>query len=288
AAARLAAHAARAGLKSVIFVPHNVEPVKLISTSIYEPVLVAVKGSISRINSLCNEIMSRMTWGFVNINLRPYYSEGAKTLSYEIAEQFDWEAPDHIVVPVASGTMLTKMRKGFTELVVTELLRSQHVKFHGVQASGCAPVARAFAADSELIQPVEPDTMAKSLAIANPADGIYALRTIRETGGTATGVPDAEIIDGIKLLARTEGIFAEPAGGAAVAAAARLAKEKTFRPNDTVVIVASGLGMKTPDVIQDKIKKPKTIEPTLEALELFFSDITRAAFVPGAPEIIAQ
>jgi threonine synthase len=280
----LAAHAARAGLKSCIFIPHDAEPVKLTSTQIYDPLLVAVKGSTARINSLCNEAMSRMRWGFVNINLRPYYAEGAKTIAYEIVEQLDWSAPDHVIVPVASGTTLTKIHKGFNELVETELLRAQRVALHGVQAEGCAPVVNAYLRGSELIQPVIPATMAKSLSIGDPADGIYAVRIIRETGGRAAAVSDAEIIEGIRLLARTEGIYAEPAGGAAVAALVRFAREKIFRPSDTVVAVVTGLGMKSPEVLQSKLRPPKPISPTIEDLEAFLAEMKRAAFVPGAPQ----
>ncbi len=280
----LAAHAARAGLKSCIFIPHDAEPMKLTSTQIYDPLLIAVKGSTSRINSLCNEAMSRMNWGFVNINLRPYYAEGAKTISYEIAEQLDWNAPNHVIVPVASGTTLMKMHKAFKELVETELLRSQHVVMHGVQAEGCAPVVNAFSRGSELIQPVIPATMAKSLSIGDPADGIYAVRAIRESGGRAEAVSDAEMVEGIRLLARTEGIYAEPAGGAAVATLVRFAKEKIFKPSDTVVAVVTGLGMKTPEALQNKLRPPKTISPSIEELEAFFSEMKRSAFVPGAPK----
>lgn len=280
----LAAHAARAGLKSFIFIPHDAEPVKLTCTSVYDPVLIAVRGSTARINALCNEVMNRWPWAFVNINLRPYYSEGAKTIAYEIAEQLDWQAPDHVVVPVASGSMLTKIHKGFTELVLAELLRTQHVAMHGVQAEGCSPVATAFQKKSELIQPVNPATIAKSLAIGNPADGLYALKIIRETGGSAVAVSDNEIIQGMKLLARMEGIFAEPAGGAAIAALDKLARARAFKPTDKVVAVVSGLGMKTPETIQDRLKSPRAIEPTIERLEEFFDEMNRQKHVPGAPE----
>jgi threonine synthase len=280
----LAAHAARAGLKSFIFVPHDAEQVKLTATAVYDPVLVAVRGTTARINALCNEIMNRVPWAFVNINLRPYYSEGAKTIAYEIAEQLDWQAPDHVIVPVASGLMLTKIHKGFNELVLTELLRDQRVAMHGVQAQGCAPVVNAFNKGSELIQPVTPATIAKSLSIGNPADGLYALKIIRETGGTAVAISDNDIIQGIKLLARTEGIFAEPAGGAAVAALEQLARSRVIKPADRAVVVISGLGMKTPEVIQDRLRSPRPIEPSLEHLEEFLNEMNRREHVPGAPE----
>jgi len=280
----LAAHAARAGIKSYIFIPHDAEPVKLAATRVYDPILIAVRGTTARINSLCNEVMSKMPWAFVNINLRPYYSEGAKTIAYEIAEQLDWTAPDHIVAPVASGMMLTKIHKGFKELVETELIRAQKVAMHGVQAEGCAPVVNSFLRRSELIQPVIPATVAKSLAIGDPADGLYALKIMRETGGQGVAVSDKEIIDGVRLLARTEGIFAEPAGGAAVAALGRLARSRAFRASDTVVAVVSGLGMKTPEPIVEKLRPPRVITPTLEELEAFFAEMRREAHVPGAPK----
>lgn len=281
----LAAHAARAGLKSYIFIPHDAEPVKLTSTRIYDPTLIAVKGTTARINSLCNEVMSRVRWAFVNINLRPYYAEGAKTIAYEIAEQLDWNAPDHVVVPVASGTTLTKIHKGFGELAATELLRTAHVALHGVQPEGCAPIVNSFLRGSELIQPVIPATIAKSLSIGDPADGIYAMRVIRETGGQATAVSDKEIIDGVKLLAKTEGVYAEPAGGAAVAALGRLSKARAFRASDTVVAVITGLGMKTPEAVQDKLKPPRPITPTIEELEAFFTEMKRNAHAGNVPEL---
>ncbi len=250
----------------------------------YDPVLIAVRGTTARINSLCNEVMSKMSWAFVNINLRPYYSEGAKTIAYEIAEQLEWSAPDHVVVPVASGSMLTKIHKGFKELVETEHIRSQKVSMHGVQPEGCAPVVNSFLRGSELIQPVIPATVAKSLAIGDPADGLYALRIIRETGGRGVAVSDKDIIDGIRLLARTEGIFAEPAGGAAVAAIGKLSRSRAFRASDTVVALITGLGMKTPEPVIEKLRPPRVITPTLEELEAFFAELRRESHVPGAPK----
>jgi threonine synthase len=281
----LAAHAARAGLKSVIFVPHDAEPAQLAAINIYEPALIAVKGGTQRINALCNEAMARERWAFVNINLRPYYAEGAKTIAFEIAEQLGWTAPDHIVAPISSGSTLTAIRKGLSELVSVEILKSQETKLHGAQAEGCAPVAAAFRKKSELIQPATPATLAKSLSIGNPADGVYALRAVRDSGGAIAAVSDNEIIEGMKSLAREEGIFAEPAGGAVVAALKQLASARSFKAGETVVAVISGGGLKAPEALSGRLKPPRVIEPKLSELESFLAQLRRAENVPGAADM---
>src|SRR5271155_4226787 len=207
----VAAHAARAGMQSVVFVPHDLEKAKIVTTAVYGGLVVAVEGTYDDVNRLCAELASEHpAWAFVNVNIRTYYAEGSKTLAFEVAEQLGWQAPDHVVVPVASGSQLTKIHKGFKELAAVGLLDSEpHVRVSGAQAAGCSPVATAFAEGSDAIRPVKPCTIAKSLAIGNPADGWYALRTIRESGGSCAAVTDDEVVAGIRLLARTEGIFAE-------------------------------------------------------------------------------
>jgi len=282
----VAAHAACAGIKSYILIPHDAEQITMTATNICAPVMIAVRGTTAKINSLCNEIIAREPWAFLNINLRAFYTEGAKTIAYEIAEQLDWQAPNHVVMPVASGSMLTKTHKGFGELVLTKLLRSGRVKMHGVQAEGCAPVVNAFKKGSDLVQPVSPSTIAKSLSIGNPADGIYALRTIRESGGTASAVSDNEMVEGMKILARTEGVFAEPAGGAVIMALKKMARDRVFKTSDTVVGVVTGSGMKTPEVMQNKMSSPRVIEPRLNELESFFVRLRREEYVPGAPGLL--
>src|SRR5271163_4715704 len=207
----VAAHAARAGMDSVVLIPHDLEKAKVTMTSVYGGRVFAVRGSYDDVNRLCAELTSeRPEWAFVNVNVRTYYAEGSKTLAFEIAEQLGWQAPDHVVVPIGSGSQLTKVAKGFSELGKVGLLdEAPHVRVSGAQAAGCAPVATAFFEGTDAIRPVKPDTIAKSLAIGNPADGWYALDTIRKSGGSCASVTDAEVIEGIRLLARTEGIFAE-------------------------------------------------------------------------------
>ncbi len=272
----LAAHAAKAGLKSYIFVPNDTEPLKLTATGIYNPNVLFVDGTTEEINKLCLEFMSRTSWGFVNVNLRPYYYEGAKTLAFEVVEQLDWTPPDHVILPMASGGTLIKVKRGFEELEYLDLIRHDRTVIHGVQAEGCSPITTAYRTNSRLIRPVKPDTIAKSLAVSNPADGIYALEIIRKTGGAAEGASDDEIIDGIKLLAQTEGIFAEPAGGAAVAAAVKLAKTKIFKPTDNVVLYITGGGLKTPEYVSDLVMKPNTIKPDPAILEQVIASINRS------------
>ncbi len=280
----LAAYAAKSGLKSYIFVPAGSNEIRLSSTNIYDPILLGVKGDPSQLNKLCSEIMLNSNWGFINVNLRPYYAEGAKTLAYEVAEQLDWKTPDHLVIPMGSGTTMTKIHKGFQEMVDAELLRHARVTFNGVQSTGCSPIVKAFNAKSELIQPEAPSTIAKSLAVGNPADGYYALKIIRGSDGLAVSVTDKDIRAGIKLLARLEGIFAEPAGGAVVAALGKMAALRHFKATDTVVAYITGAGLKTPDIIKDIVPKPRIIEPTVDSLDAAVAAINRAKHVPGAPD----
>ena len=265
----VAAHAARAGMASVVLIPSNLERAKVMMTAVYGGTLVAVDGTYDDVNRLCAELTSeRPGWAFVNVNVRSYYAEGSKTLAFEIAEQLGWQAPDHVVVPIASGSQLTKVDKGFRELGLVGLLDSvPEVRISGAQAAGCSPVATAFASGSDAIAPVKPDTIAKSLAIGNPADGWYALDVIRRSGGACGSVTDGEVIEGIKLLARTEGIFAETAGGVTIATLAKLAHEGVIRPDERTVAIVSGHGLKTVEALSGHVGPDHTIAPTLDAFD---------------------
>ncbi len=263
----VAAHAARAGMVSVVFIPQDLEVAKIVTTAVYGGHVVAVEGTYDDVNRLCAELTSdHPTWAFVNVNVRTYYAEGSKTLAFEVAEQLGWTAPDHVVVPVASGSQLTKVAKGFRELYEVGLLDEEpHVRVSGAQAEGCSPVAQAFAAGSDAIRPVKPKTIAKSLAIGNPADGWYALQEVRKSGGAFASVTDDEIIASIRLLARTEGIFAETAGGVTIATLAKLAASGVIRRDEKVVAFVTGHGLKTVEPLVDVVKPTATIAPTLEA-----------------------
>ena len=263
----VAAHAAHAGMESVVFIPFDLEAGKVVTTAVFGGKLVAVEGNYDDVNRLCAELAGeRPSWAFVNVNVRTYYAEGSKTLAFEVAEQLGWQAPDHVVVPVASGSQLTKVAKGFKELYAVGLLDDEpHVRISGAQATGCSPVAQAFAAGRDVVKPVKPSTIAKSLAIGNPADGPYALDAVRQSGGSFGSVSDEEIIDGIRLLARTEGIFAETAGGVTIATLAQLAASGVIRPDERVVAYVTGNGLKTVEAIAPHVGPTATIAPTLEA-----------------------
>jgi threonine synthase len=251
---------------SVVFIPNDLERAKVVTTAVYGGHVVAVEGTYDDVNRLCAELASEHpAWAFVNINLRSYYAEGSKTLAFEVAEQLGWQAPDHVVVPVASGSQLTKVATGFRELHGVGLLDEEpHVRISGAQAAGCAPVATAFAEGADAIRPVRPDTIAKSLAIGNPADGWYALREVRSSGGAFAVASDDEIVRAICLLARTEGIFAETAGGVTVAALAKLAAEGVIRRDERVVVYVTGHGLKTVEALVS-VGPTATIAPSLDA-----------------------
>ena len=263
----VAAHAARAGMRHFVFIPADLEPAKIVTSAIYGDSLVAVDGSYDDVNRLCAELASEHpTWAFVNVNLRTYYAEGSKTLAFETAEQLGWQAPDHVVVPVASGSQLTKIAKGFSELHTVGLLDEEpSVRVSGAQAEGCSPVATAFAAGDHYVRPVKPTTLAKSLAIGNPADGIYALDAVRSSGGAVASVTDEEMVEGMILLARTEGIFAETAGGVTIATLAKLAASGVVRSDERVVAYVTGNGLKTVDAVAPVLGPTATIAPTMEA-----------------------
>ncbi|HEV2759472.1 MAG TPA: threonine synthase [Acidimicrobiales bacterium] len=268
----VAAHAARAGMRHVVFIPADLEAGKVVTTAVYGPSLIAVDGSYDDVNRLCAELASEQpTWAFVNVNLRTYYAEGSKTLAFETAEQLGWEAPDHVVVPVASGSQLTKIARGFRELHKVGLLGEEpHVRISGAQAEGCSPVATAFNAGHDYIRPVKPKTIAKSLAIGNPADGPYALDEVRRSGGGLEAVTDQEIVDAMLLLARTEGIFAETAGGVTVATLARLAAKGVVRSDERVVAYITGAGLKTIEAVAPVCRPTATIAPTMDAFAAAF------------------
>jgi len=265
----VAAHAARAGLRSFVFIPSNLERAKVVTTAVYGGNVVAIEGNYDDVNRLCAELAGTYRWAFVNVNVRPFYAEGSKTLAYETAEQLGWETPDHVVVPVASGSLLTKIRKGFDELHQVGLLdHAPNVRVSGAQALGCSPVATAWREGSDTIRPVKPDTIAKSLAIGNPADGYFALDAVRQTEGGLAAVGDGEVVEGIRLLARTEGIFAETAGGVTVASLKRLAEEGVVTPDERVVLYITGLGLKTLDAVE--AEPTATIRPTIDAFHEAF------------------
>ena len=257
-----------------MFVPSNLEAGKIVTTAVYGGTLVAIDGNYDDVNRLCSEIASNRDWGFVNVNLRPYYAEGSKTVGYEVAEQLGWRLPDAVVSPVASGSLLTKVDKAFREFVDLGLVEAHDYQVFGAQATGCSPVAQAFRSGHDVIRPVKPDTIAKSLAIGNPADGPYALDVVRRTGGAIADVSDEEIVEGIKLLARTEGIFAETAGGVVVATYRKLLAEGLIDPEAEVVLLNTGDGLKTLDAVAPTSQPTFTISPSYDDFEANYAGAT--------------
>jgi len=265
-AASVAAHAAKANMKAYVFVPSGVESGKLVGAAIYNPVLITVDGSYDDVNRLCAMVAQRYHWGFININLRPYYAEGSKTLGYEVAEQLGWRAPDCVVAPAASGLLFTRIWKGLDELSVLGLIEPVNTHMYVTQAAGSSPIVNAFQAGTLHVHPVEPDTIAKSIAIGNPADGYYALMVARQSGGGACAVSDEEAIAGMKLLAQTEGIFAEAVGGVVVGALRKLAASGVIKRNELTVAFITGAGPRTQGILSD-IVRPFTVRPALESVE---------------------
>lgn len=258
-----AAIAAHAGMECCVFIPADLEAGKVLGTLIYNPTLMAVRGNYDQVNKLCSEVANTFGWGFVNINLRPYYSEGSKTLGYEVIEQLGWRLPDHIVAPLASGSLFTKIRKGFDEFMKVGLVEEKPVRFSGAQAEGCSPIAQAFAEGRDFITPVKPNTIAKSIAIGNPADGPYALDIASRTGGNIAAVNDEEIVAGIQLLAETEGVFTETAGGTTIAVLKKLVEQGKIDPSETTVAYITGNGLKTTEAVSSVVGEPLTIDPKL-------------------------
>ena len=264
----VAAHAAQAGFKCFIFIPSDLELGKIVGTLVCGPTLVAVRGNYDDVNRLCAEIGAKYHWAFVNINIRPYYAEGSKTLGFEIAEQLGWRTPDHVVVPAASGSLLTKIWKAFKEFEKLGLLKEKvKSKLHCAQPDGCSPIAKAILENSEVIRPEKPNTIAKSLAIGNPADGYYARDAVLQSGGSAARVTDDEIREGIKLLAETEGVFTETAGGVTVAAAKKLIREGKISRSESTVLAITGNGLKTQEAIQKHVGQPIAIDASVSSFE---------------------
>lgn len=269
----VAAHAAAAGMRSYVFVPADLEHQKIVATGIYGCTLVAVDGTYDDVNRLCMELAADRPWAFVNVNVRPYYSEGSKTLAYETAEQLGWTLPDRCVVPIASGSLYTKIHRGFGELIDLGLVEGRTPTMNGAQAQGCGPVAAAYDAGLDFVAPVRPDTIAKSLAIGNPADGLFALDVARGTGGSIDAVTEQEITEGIALLAQTTGIFTETAGGVTTAVLKKLAERGDIGRDERVVLYITGDGLKTLDAVADRVE-PVTIQPTVADFEAAVSDTT--------------
>jgi threonine synthase len=263
----VAAHAAKAGLRAVVFIPVGLERGKVVTTSVYQPTLVEVDGTYDDVNRLCLEIGEEHRWAIANVNLRPYYSEGAKTLAFEVAEQLGWRAPDRVIVPVGSGNMFVKIQKGFEEFQRGGVIPAHTVRMTAAQAEGCGPVAAAYRAETGTVAPVIPHTVAKSLAIGNPADGPYVLDIARRTGGAVEAASDEETVDAIRLLAQTEGLFTEPAGGVTVGVLRKLARAGAIDPDETVVAYITGIGLKALEAVESRLAAAVRIKPTLASFE---------------------
>jgi len=280
----VAAQAAREGLKAWIFIPSDLEPAKILGTQVFGAELVRVNGSYDHVNRLCSQIADEQGpdghgWGFVNVNLRPYYAEGSKTVGYEIAEQLGWKLPDNIVVPMAGGSLITKIKKAFDEVILLGLVDPKPVRFFGAQATGCSPISTAIKQYSTEIEPQRPKTIARSLAIGNPADGHYALQAISKSGGWAEDVSDHEVVESIQLLAESEGIFTETAGGVTVGTARKLIHQDRILPDETTVLCITGNGLKTTDVLADKYQAETPISPKLAEFEAYLA--AKAASLPA-------
>ncbi len=261
----VAANSAAAGMKSFVFIPYDLERSKVLNSLVYGTRLVGIRGPYDQVNRLCSEIAGKYGWGFVNVNLRPYYAEGSKTMGFEIAEQLGWRVPQHTVIPMASGSLLTKIHKAYTELQRIGLVADSRFSVYGAQASGCAPIAQAWKSRSEIINFVrEPRTIAKSLAIGTPADGYYAVGSMRVTGGAAEDCSDEEIVEAIRLLAETEGIFAETAGGVTLACTKKLIESGSIPRHQSIVVCITGNGLKTVEAITDRLPSPDVINPSLK------------------------
>jgi threonine synthase len=276
----VAAHAAEARLRACIFIPADLEPGKVTATLVYAPTLIEVEGTYDEVNRLCAEVGDKYGWAFVNINIRPYYAEGSKTYGYEIAEQLGWRAPSHVVVPCAGGSLLTKIAKAFKELANLGLIPESRTRMYAAQAAGCGPIVTMIRNETDVLVPVRPRTIAKSLAIGNPADGYYAYRAVKESGGHGEHATDEEIVDGMRLLARTEGIFAETAGGVTVAATRKLIEAGRIPRDEPIVICITGNGLKTPDVLHDRLASDMTIRPSLPAFDRALADLKSGYFKP--------
>src|SRR5438128_1341145 len=268
----VAAQAAREGFQAWIFIPADLEPAKILATKVYGARFVTITGSYDQVNRLCSQIADEYRWGFVNVNLRPYYAEGSKTVGFEIAEQLGWRLPDNVVVPMAGGSLITKIKKAFDELIQLGVVDPKPVKFFGSQATGCSPISTAVKAGNAEIEPQKPATLARSLAIGNPADGHYAIKAITNSGGWAEDVSDPELVDSIQLLAETEGIFTETAGGVTVGTARKLYRQGRIAPDETTVLCITGNGLKTTDALVGQYEAEEPIAPKITAFENFLQN----------------
>jgi len=287
----VAAQAAREGFKAWIFIPSDLEPAKILGTQVFGAELVRINGSYDHVNRLCSQIADEHPWGFVNVNLRPYYAEGSKTVGYEIAEQLGWRLPDNIVVPMAGGSLITKIKKAFDELILLGLVEPKPVRFFGAQASGCSPISTAIKQYSTEIEPQRPKTIARSLAIGNPADGHYAIQAITKSGGWSEDIADHEVVNAIQLLAASEGIFTETAGGVTVGTARKLIQQDRILPDETTVLCITGNGLKTTDVLADKYQAERPISAKLTEFEAYLTakvDKSAPAAAQPLPNTAAQ
>src|SRR4030081_640716 len=276
----VAAQAAREGFQAWIFIPADLEAAKIVGTQVFGAKVVRIAGSYDQVNRLCSQIADEHRWGFVNVNLRPYYAEGSKTVGFEIAEQLGWRLPDNVVVPMAGGSLITKIKKAFDELIQLGLVEPKPVKFFGAQATGCSPISTAVKLGNSDIDPQKPSTIARSLAIGNPADGHYAIKTITKTGGWSEDISDPEILKSIQLFAETEGIFTETAGGVTLGCARKLYKGDRILPHETTVLCITGNGLKTTDVLADKYQVETPIAPKLAEFEAYLA--AKSASLPAA------
>ncbi len=265
----VAAQAARNGFRSWIFIPADLEPAKILGTQVFGAKLVRIAGSYDQVNRLCSQIADERRWGFVNVNLRPYYAEGSKTMGFEVAEQLGWRLPDNIVVPMAGGSLITKIKKAFDELIELGLVEPKPVKFFGAQATGCSPISTAVKTGNADIEPQKPATLTRSLAIGNPADGHYAIKAITNSGGWAEDVSDPEAVESIQLLAETEGVFTETAGGVTVGTTAKLYKQGRIAPDETTVLCITGNGLKTTDALAGKYEAEAPIPPKIAEFDKY-------------------
>ena len=273
----VSSHAARLGLECYVFIPHDLEANKVLGSAIYNPHVVSIRGNYDDVNRLCTQIAEKYDWGFANINLRSYYAEGAKTYGFEIAEQLGWRFPQHVVSPVAGGTLLPRIMRGFRELRDVGLVDGPLPKIHAAQAAGCSPVIRALEDGLDFPDPVKPNTIAKSIAIGNPADGFQVLNTVRASGGAGAMVEDEQILSAIHLLAETEGIFTEPAGGTTLAATMQLLDRGVISRDDSIVVCITGNGYKTSEVVRDRVVRPVQLGRSLQEFDAFLSDTQSAA-----------
>ena len=277
----VSAHAARAGMDAIVFIPHDLEAGKVLGSAVYNPTIVSVNGSYDDVNRLCSELADNRHWAFVNINVRPYYAEGSRTLAYEVAEQLGWRAPRQVVAPMASGSLFTKIHKGFQEFQRYGLIEDTPIRMIGAQAEGCSPITTAWRNETTNIRPVKPNTIAKSLAIGNPADGYYALKTMKRTDGGSTAVTDPEVVEGIRMLAECEGVFAETAGGVTIAGLRQAIQTGQIDPNEPTVAFITGGGLKTADAVVEHVTQPIPVEGTLQSFEDAFAEAPQAVGVGG-------